>query len=78
MGPEVTPGLLYLPYTREKSAFGPDTSTKLVCKSFKKYPISIPARYEKHPKNLNPGPVCTGEGPIFRPFLDSRHPVTSR
>jgi hypothetical protein len=40
---------------------------------FKKHPISIPARYEKNPKNLIPGPVCTGEGPIFRPFLDSRH-----
>lgn len=79
MGPEVTPGLLYLPYTREKSAFGPDTSTKLVYVSLlKKYPISIPARYEKNPQNLIPGPVCIGEGPIFRPFLDSRHPVTSR
>jgi hypothetical protein len=25
----------HLPYTREKSAFGPDTSTKRVCKSLK-------------------------------------------
>jgi hypothetical protein len=39
---------------------------------FKKYPISIPSGY-KNPKNLIPGPVCTGEGSIFRPFLDSRH-----
>ncbi len=82
-GPKVTPGI-YLHYTSANSRFLPaiypgkirlwtwyQYQTGIIV--FKSYPISIPARYEKNPQNLIPGPVCTGEGPIFRPFLDSRH-----